>query len=122
MTHLLQAAVRGMLRAAHVDRVLGGQRVVMVLRWTSWCMAHLLAHDGVLGVALHGCVLPLAMIHQPLGRGALHGDPLSDLHSMMLERSTIELKPSLGCGAQAIFRVIPQYMAWRPAGTEVSRG
>ena len=94
VTNLLQATVRRMLCASHGDSVLGGQSVVhpMVLRWTSVRMAHLLAHDGVLGVALQGCVLPVAVVHQALGRGALHGDPLSDLHSKMLEGSTIEPK------------------------------
>ena len=94
MTNLLQATMRGMLSAADGDCVVRGQRVVhpMVLRLTASCMAHLLAHDGVLGVALHGCVLPMAGVHQALGRGALHGDPRSHLHSKMLEGSTIELK------------------------------
>ena len=80
VTNLLQATVRGMLCATHVDRVLRGQRVVhrMVLRGTSLCMAHFLTHDGVLGVALQGCVLPMAVV---LGRGALHGDPGSHLHA-----------------------------------------
>ena len=68
----------------------------MVLRWTSACMAHLLAHDGVLRVALQGCVLPMALVHQALRSGALHGDPLSDLHSKMLEGSTIEPKLRAG--------------------------
>ena len=89
VTNLLQAAMRGMLSATHVDRVLNRQRVAPsgVLGWTSLCMAHLLAHDRVLGVALKGCVLPMAGVHQALGRGALHGDLRSHLHSKRVERS-----------------------------------